>query len=617
MESLITMSEIARLAGVRRQAVTNWRSRPATAPFPTSVRGAGGLERFEREEVLEWLEVTGRGNNPEARIDAPALVAPAHLEVESAVVLLALRAAAGDDLGPMARGERLSVANNIDPSDLYLQTEVRGLAQDDALAAYVDELMAASFGPADALGKLYSTRAAQGARGLAADLIDLLCSIADVCRTYLGPDDVAVDLRLEPRARRVGASFPIARATESADRASLRRLALEGLTVEETAGSCVSVISVLELGDEQALDAIDDLALELGAGEVAVVVGSTTVLCDGLRGDLDASRKRTLRMGEAAICSLAAAFRLPRGLWGTAYRQGLGLWVLQGGGGADSAVVGDVTGVGLDPEEFAADIMGALERTGARAYRYGRRLPYSSLLARSYVVAPGLRAVNAGRADRTGSPLERLSQATLVTTEEIGPFDLAGVAGGDAGLRETRSLGQLSDDHRVSVRNGSRIRREDLDATSSLRVIGADVVTAIDPFVAADRYDHAIRTEPGDVVFTYTPQPAAVVDETGGAIVISPNRIIRLGGDAGIGPHALAAAINQSATGREWRAWPVPNVPREQIQPLEDALAAANAHLANLRRHEAATTSIISNLIQGVAEGSVALGSASTDRKAG
>ena len=99
MTSTITMPDIARLADVTRQAVTNWRSRSSAPPFPIAVTSRDGIEHFDRDEVVDWLEATGRGQNPDARLDAPAIASPKDHDLGSAVVLLALRAAIAEDLG--------------------------------------------------------------------------------------------------------------------------------------------------------------------------------------------------------------------------------------------------------------------------------------------------------------------------------------------------------------------------------------------------------------------------------------------------------------------------------------------------------------------------------------
>lgn len=615
MESLVTMPEIARLANVTRQAVTNWRSRPASAPFPSPVKVVDGIERFDRDEVLGWLESTGRGRNREARLDAPAVVAPANLDLERAVVLLTLRAKVAEDIGTLSADERIALAEQIDPEDIFLLAEVRQLAVDDDLAVYVDELLEAAYGPSDALARLYNTRPAQGSRGLAPDLITLLQSVADACRTYLGPDGVAVELRLEPRARQVAAGFQLADGTAGTDRAMLRHLALDGLVVEEAAGPRVRVVSLVGLAESDALDLADEAALELEGGQATIVLGPATALCDRLAAGLYDARRKTLEMG-----ALIAAFKLPRGLWREAHRQSLGLWVLRGGAAASGVLVADLSGREVDPGELANDILGALQQTGARAYRYGRVVAYNEVWTRDTVVLPGIGAVLPASTG-SSSAHDRLIQATLVSREQVNGLDLSVVEQRGTTRPVPRSLGELVDAGAIKIQSGSRISGEHLDPEGSIRVLSADRSVPegrIDPLVAADRYAHAARTEPGDVVFTASPRPHAIIDEEGGSRVASPSRILRVDSlRAGIGPRAITAAINDLANSPEWRTWPVPGVPRAQIQPLEDALGGVLDHLAELRRHEEAAINIITNLIQGVAEGSVALGSSTTERKAG
>jgi hypothetical protein len=615
MESLVTMPEIARLANVKRQAVTNWRSRPASTPFPNPVKVIDGIERFDRDEVLDWLESTGRGRNREARLDAPAVVAPENLDLGRAVVLLTLRAKVAQDIGRLSARQRIALAEEVDPEDDFLLAEVREAAEDDDMAEYVDELLEAAYGPSDALARLYDTRPAQGTRGLAPDLITLLQSTADACRTFLGPDGVAVELRLEPRARRIAAGFKSAGLAVGADRAMLRHLALDGLAVEEADGPRVRVVSVVGRDDTEALDIADEAALELEDGQAAIVVGPATALCDRLVGDLYDARRKTLEMG-----ALTAAFKLPRGLWRGAHRQSLGLWVLRGGAEATGVLVADLSGRGDDLGELADDVLGSLEQTGARAYRYGRVVAYNEVWTRDTVVLPGIGAAILA-ASGSASAHDRVVESTLVTREQVGVFDVPVVEQRGTIRLVPRSLGELVDAGAIKIQSGSRISAEHLDPNGSIRVLSADPSAPqarIDALVAADLYSHAARTEPGDVVFTVSPVARAFVDEEGGSRVASPSRILRVDSlRASVGPRALAAAINEMATRSEWKTWLIPNVPRAQIQPLEYALGGVLDHLAQLRRHEEAAISIITNLIQGVAEGSVALGSSTTKRKAG
>src|SRR5437660_4917940 len=51
--SSLTMTEIARLAGVNRSAVANWRDRHPDFPKPISVPESGPL--YDRAEIKAWL----------------------------------------------------------------------------------------------------------------------------------------------------------------------------------------------------------------------------------------------------------------------------------------------------------------------------------------------------------------------------------------------------------------------------------------------------------------------------------------------------------------------------------------------------------------------------------
>ena len=261
------MSDIARIASVTRQAVTNWRSRSASIPFPSPKSVVANVEHFDLDEVIDWLEATGRGLSASARLDAPAVAVPAGLDVQDAVVLLALRASVGQDLAPLGAHQRIALAREVDPDDTFLLNEVIRLSTADDLADYVDGLHEASYGPSDALDRLYMTRAARGARGLTAAAVSLLQQLAEVCRTFLGPDGVAVELRLDPQARSVATGFESA--SPNSERAALRLHAIDGRQVESISGPLVKVISLAGLDDRATLDAADDIAVDLDAGQIA------------------------------------------------------------------------------------------------------------------------------------------------------------------------------------------------------------------------------------------------------------------------------------------------------------------------------------------------------------
>lgn len=617
MASLVTMAEIARIAGVTRQAVTNWRSRPSAVPFPTATSVASGIEKFDRDEVLDWLEATGRGRNDEARLDAPAVAVPEDLAVDDAVVMLALRSGVAQDLAPLTSAARIALAQELDPEDQYLLTEAIGLAGEDGLAEYVDELLGSSYGASDALDRLYASRAAQGSRGLTAEAVMLIQQLAEACRTFLGPDGVAVELHLDPRDRRVADGFEAAGIQN--ERSALRLHAIDGRQVEGAAGPLVKMVSVAGLDDAAALDVAGDVAMDLGADQIAIVIGPASALCDRLRGDLYDARKASLEMGAQDYgCALIASFRLPRGFWREAHRQSLGVWVLRGSAAASAAIVADVSGVSIEASELAADLLGALEQSGARAYRYGRALPYAAVWTGDTVVPPGIGAQPAGAVAAT-TAYDRLISSTLVTREPVPGFDLPEARSATPTPNATRSLGELVEAGAIRRQSGSRIAEDDLDPSGSVPVIMAEGGEPrwIDRLVEAQRYRSAIHTEPGDVVFSTSP-PRAIVDEVGGAIVASPSRILRPDPTrAGIGPRALAATINRLEGNTEWKTWPIPKFPAGQVERVEEAVGDVAEHLVEIRKHEAAAADLITSLIHGVAAGSVTLDAPDTEKKAG
>ena len=65
----LTMQSIADLTQVRREVVSVWRTRSAGMehPFPSSLSADELL--FDAGQVGEWLERTGRGNNPDAPLE--------------------------------------------------------------------------------------------------------------------------------------------------------------------------------------------------------------------------------------------------------------------------------------------------------------------------------------------------------------------------------------------------------------------------------------------------------------------------------------------------------------------------------------------------------------------
>jgi hypothetical protein len=393
-----------------------------------------------------------------------------------------------------------------------------------------------------------------------------------------------------------------------------RHLLIDGLDRADEARPLVRVISAVGRSDQEVLEIVDAVALDLGPSDVAVLLGPSSALCDPLRGEMARARSQTVEMG-----SLVAAFRLPRGMWREAHRQNVGLWILRGGARADRIVVADLTSESIDAGDLVSDIVAALEQTSARAFRYGRSILQKDARGRSSIVAAGMRAV---QLIGSGVPSagDRVNEATLVTRVALTGFDVLVTRAPAAMVATPRSLGEMVESRKIDLLNGCRLDVADAQPTGTVAILSADPASdqlRIDPVVAEQRYPHARRTQPGDVVFTERPRPAAIVDEVGGSIILVGSRGLRLPKGAGIGSRALAEVINQlPSDAGEWRTWGVPHLADDQIEVVEKTLTGAVGHLADLRRREAATRDIITNLIQGVASGGIAI-SSSTTKKAG
>ncbi|OLB80378.1 MAG: hypothetical protein AUI14_06890 [Actinobacteria bacterium 13_2_20CM_2_71_6] len=611
----MTLRDIADLAGVRRPVVSMWRRRTRvrdrSVPFPQPVPGTGAVERFSRAEVVEWLTHTRRGNNPAHRLDAPALSTPAGVSLEDLVTLLCLHAHGDGDLADLTATEREELARRGDPRDELLRTEVRQLSVTDEAVRFIDELVEASFGLPEALTRLEEGPAgrALGRRELTAEALKLVTAVVQAGMLHIDADGVPVSFTGEPSSLALAvASGPRTLAIQGAgpdERALRRRAFLREIDVADQAdGPMLRIQSVLGLEADTALERVDEFVLDLEPGDIGVIIGSAGTLCERLRGASERHRATTLRMRR-----LAAAVRLPRGMWREAHRQALGLWICAGGLTVDRPMVADLGAYApadLSADDVAADVSGALSAGGGRAFRYLRAVDMGSVLTGAPLVPPGARAL------RLGTPydkhLDRVRAAAFVTAEPQAPFDvLVTPAPGHILLRQ-RSLGELRDAKVLTMRRGSRIDLRHAVPGGSIVVLSADDATdgmALDPFDAARHYPRAHGTEPGDIVFVDGSSPRARVDEHGGSLVASPSRILRLRNDAGVGPHTLAAIINHLAPAGEWQPWSIPLLDTTTAAALETTLAKAASYGASLRRRQDAHQDLITALIDGVAAGAV------------
>lgn len=619
----LSMQDIADLARVRRPVVSMWRKRPRVRgreiPFPPPVASVGGVERFAAPAVVAWLAATGRGNNTEVELDAATLTVPLGAELEDVVTLLCLHAVTGDELTGLEVGGLAAVATRADPEDRLLRREVEALGDAAELSRYVDDLMEASFGPDDALARVMSGPLArrEARRGVTEQLLDVVCALASVARGHLGHDAVALAPphapELERRLVREGFGGLRLDGDDSSTRGRRRRAAIMGVEVIERPRATVHVISLLGAVAGDALEALDDGVVSLGPADVGIVLGPAGVLCEPLVGDAERRRAHTLRGG-----ALVMALRLPRGQNKAAHRQAVGLWVVRGGRDERRPLAADLDAEALIVDDLASDLAAALDLPGHRAYRYARQVELRAILTGGPVVPRGVRAVRF-RAGEATTHLDRIHSATLVTSEGVPGLDVTVEAAPGRIVLARRSLAELRAAGHLSVHRGRRVDPGHADPNGTLEVIHADPAEdfSLDPLDAVRLHPRATRTEAGDVVFTARPRPLARVDDRGGRLVASPSRVLRVRPQAPVGPHTLAAIINETApAGSEWETWSVPALPPGEAARVDAVLAAVESHRTEVRRHARAAQQLVTSLIEGVAAGAVTVHSIA-ERRAG
>lgn len=608
----LTLQDVADLANVQRPVVTMWRNRPRVrgewVPFPAAVSRVGGIERFGAYEVVDYLKRTGRGNNADIEFDINAVAVPDGADLEDLVVLLTWHALTGLRLAGTTPAERSRLAQEYDPDDSCVLRELEVMDPSAATLEYVDQLVEASFGLPDALARLERSRLQRelGTRELAADAVGLLARVVAECAVFLGSEDLALRVDGSPTSLAVAAECGLPLISDS--RAVLRRAVISGTATGQPHDRHIAFVSAVGLSAGDTIDKADNLVLGLEPGRIGVLVGPASALTDRLAGELQQRRAKVLRVG-----NVVAAVRLSRGMWREAHRQNLALWVCRGGADEHRPCVTDLAAI-ADPDltDLAADIAAGLAQTEARAFRYARRIDRAGVLAGGPLVPRGVRAVTLSPVDR-GRHVERVHAITLTTTAPLAPVDvLVEPAVGRLRLRQ-RSLGELRDDGEVVLRRGNRIDRGHAVPGGTVRLLPVEDEAAMDPVDAEQLYPRAARTEPGDVVFVERPRPQAWVDMIGGAMVVSPARILRLSSGADFGPRVLATAINETAaSGSEWPTWTVPEMSAGNASKLEAALAEIEQYEAEVQRRVAAASDLKKALIDGVAAGALNLDASPT-----
>ena len=165
MPDTLTMQQVADLAGVRRAVVSMWRSRYPTTeggfPAPVDARSL----TFSADAVGEWLTRTGRGNNPDAAVDAAlhsSRFATIREHLDAASGLLLLQALTGELLADLDAETALDAILDAQLPALLPPRETLAALDDAALVADVDTLAEAGYGGERVLWRLVAAEHARG-----------------------------------------------------------------------------------------------------------------------------------------------------------------------------------------------------------------------------------------------------------------------------------------------------------------------------------------------------------------------------------------------------------------------------------------------------------------------
>ncbi|WP_026264748.1 hypothetical protein [Arthrobacter sp. 135MFCol5.1] len=660
----MTLSDVASLSQVQRPVVSMWRKRSSAGPlpFPAPAETVNGVELFDADEVTAWLQATGRGNNPEARNDVAVHAKPAAIvslrdgrkTFDGLTALLALKVITGQALGNRSASGLLDEADEADPDDLFLYSELEALGSAlPGLASFADRLADSAYSAPAAFEKLLTHRFKDGLReyadtALTAAALNLVSAAAIELAAALESRPVFVDatpggsdvmLSISQQfSESESVTFLAADHDGGASRLARRRLAVHGtdsgpVKVDGKGAFAVTgpAIHVAQypapgepgLNTKGILSGIENIVLQMDDSQRAIVLAPARVLSDALAGETGNVRADLLRSGR-----VRAIIRLTSGLLRAKPREPQALWVL-GPSFADVPIADRwtmVADLGTDPltvdviQDLISDIvasMGNRATIRAHSFRFARLVQTRILLART-----GALVDLPAKGRSTAAPC---AEAALRIDELVRALS----TGGDAKLLSVLPGAKHSSPASASVQElmgsgylkyvkGIRVEEQHTNRTAGNRILGREELMdphdALPRFIAlldfAAHYPTGRLTEPGDVVFCTSPRPAAMVDEEGGAVVVFPARILRIdqGDPGGLLPAVIARDINNlNPADKSWRNWQLRRTGEAERQPLTNALQRLQHEQAQARQRLKHLEELATLITDGVAGGSLTL----------
>lgn len=472
MHDLMSLGDVARLAGVQRPVVSVWRSRFQTGPhaFPPPASSNAGPAKsgqqpdarrplFDRAAVAEWLRETGHGNNVEAELDSPAFAIARAVDSQEGedrlLALLALRAVTGEDIGGRSVDEILRLSDTCRHATV-LFPDARSLFDDGAetlaLASLADELSDAAFSTARAADRVVEERVRVSrqpplidgaAQSWFASLIAqlLLSRSTDASSLVLHADgSVACALALAasehiPEHESVTYRFAGDRAVRSYRLAATRDLWIDSVVSDEgvedeqhsraASGTGTSTVRIVDLPPSAALTDVES-ALECPPGDLVLLLGAASLLTAALANAGETARRAAL-LRTGRVRAIAA---LPEGIDPRAPRRRLAMWLVstaQADQDADRrwtsladlrrraiSLRSDSTDAAALESDLLA-VAGGVEALRSRAFSFLRPTPLPLVLARR-----GALTESAEEVAHTARPVEHApSQAALTASRLV------------------------------------------------------------------------------------------------------------------------------------------------------------------------------------------------------
>lgn len=603
---LMSLSEIAAFARVRRPVVTTWRRRHPG--FPAPVATDGGQPRFDGQAVCDWLVATGRAERdrlePDLRMHTLAVlgegIGTAPL-VAVATSLLCLHHIDGEPLTEATASDIQRRAQAADRDDLILRSEITDNPELALrLAPTVDELIEAAWGVRPAFERVLGLPARLGAPdpdGLHPLVVRLIAALADakgiaeLAGSLVIADPAAGrgDLLLETIGQLGEEHAPTVLAAEpDDDRARLlrRRLCVHDIadgdrlvrsTPDDTVAPDVLVTALPYQAAEnrsavEALTAVDAAALSLAPGSVAVVLGPAQALSGDVGQFTNAERLRANLLDHGMV---EAVIRLPGGMMPARPGYETALWVCAATARVSHqgwVLLADLSDRKLSTgliDTCVADVVGwrwGGRRPGAHTPTICVPTPVARLVERPGPLTPHQVPSAWERTTVVPRTVARVTELEADLAQHARPDTasrlpvVSGLAAATPGERSRVAVGTLVRRHWLAIGQGHRINKGDIIADGDHRVLGsAELIDprlagsrALDREVLATRYPRVVLTEPGDVLVTLAPEPAVRLDTQGYSVLEFPVRRLRVRPDGKdqFPPRVLAALLEAAVRSR-------------------------------------------------------------------